>query len=119
MNRETHIIDVDGKPLGRVATHIAGLLSGKHKTKYQRNEDGGDFVVVKNIEKIKISGDKENRKMYYSHSGYPGGLKEAPYKKLSERDALEPLKRAVYGMLPKNKLRSRMIKRLKADNSEN
>ncbi len=105
--------------MGRVSTEIAGLLSGKHKPEYRRNEDGGDFVLIKNINKIKLTGDKRNKKVYYSHSGYPGGLKEASYEKLSQIDELEPLRRAVYGMLPKNKLRSRMIKRLKADKSEN
>ncbi len=115
MNRETHTIDVKGKPLGRIATHIATLLSGKHKPDYTRHEDKGDFVVIKNIEEIKLTGDKEKKKIYYHHSGYPGGLKEVPYEKVVKRDSLEPLRKAVYGMLPKNKLRSRMIKRLKAE----
>lgn len=115
MNRETHIIDVEGKVVGRVATEVATLLSGKHKTDYTRHEDKGDFVVIKNIEKIKLSGEKDKKKIYYHHSGYPGGLKKVPYSKVVERDSLEPLRRAVYGMLPKNKLRSRMIKRLKTE----
>lgn len=99
-----------------MATEIAKLLSGKHKPEYVRYEDRGDFVVVKNIDKIKLTGDKKNQKIYYHHSGYPGGLKKDSYKKIVEKDSLEPLKIAVYGMLPKNKLRDGMIKRLKVEN---
>lgn len=115
MERKTHTIDVARRPLGRVATEIATLLSGKRKRGYRRNADDGDFVIVRNIKEIKITGNKENDKVYYHHSGYPGGLKETAYSKISERDSMEPLRRAVYGMLPKNKLRNGMIKRLKEE----
>jgi len=115
MNRETHTVDVEGKPLGRAATEIATILMGKHKPDYARHRDMGDFVVVKNVDKIKLTGKKEEQKIYYRHSGYPGGSKKVPYEKVVARDSLEPLRKAVYGMLPKNKLRSRMIKRLKKE----
>lgn len=114
-DRKTHTVDVSKKPLGRVATEIAGLLSGKNKTDYSKNDDKGDFVVVKNIEKIKLTGKKKEDKIYYHHTGYPGGLKEVPYKKLTEKDSAAALKTAVYGMLPKNKLRKERIKRLKVE----
>ncbi len=113
--RKTHTIDVSKKPLGRIATEIVSLLTGKNKTDYSKNEDRGDFVVVKNIEKIKLSGKKEDDKIYYHHTGYPGGLKEVPYKKLTQKDQAAALKSAVYGMLPKNKLRKERIKRLKVE----
>jgi len=114
-DRKTHTIDVSKKPLGRVATEIASLLSGKHKTDYSRSEDRGDFVVIKSIDKLKITGKKKDDKIYYHHTGYPGGLKKVPYKKLTERDSAAALKTAVYGMLPKNKLRKDRIKRLKVE----
>lgn len=110
--RETHIIDAAGKPLGRIATQIAILLRGKHKPQYQPHLDIGDFVVVKNVDKIRLTGKKFDKKVYYRHSGYLGGLKEIPLKKLFEKDPSLVLKKAVWGMLPKNKLRAKMIKRL-------
>ncbi len=115
MTRKTHIIDVAKKPLGRVATEIAVLLMGKDEENYKPHEDKGGFVVIKNIEKIVLTGKKEDDKMYYRHSGYPGGLKETPYKKLLLKDSTAALKSAVYGMLPKNKLRKERIKRLKVE----
>jgi len=113
MKRETHTIDVKDKILGRMASQIAVLLMGKHKPDFLANKDMGDNVIVDNIDKIKVTGKKYDDKKYYHHSGYLGGLKETPYKKLFERDPAEVLKRAVYGMLPKNKIRARQIKRLK------
>ena len=113
MERETHTIDAAGKILGRLATKISVLLRGKNKPDFAPNKDMGDIVVVENIEKIKVTGKKYDNKIYYHHTGYPGGLKEVPYKKVFERDPAEVLKRAVYGMLPKNKLRDKQIKRLK------
>lgn len=110
--RKTHTVDVAGKPLGRVASEIAKLLMGKDREDYQPHIDKGGFVVAENIEKIKLTGRKEDEKMYYRHTGYPGGLKEIPYKKLLERSRGAALKKAVYGMLPKNKLRTGRIKRL-------
>ncbi len=115
MTRKTHTIDVTKKSLGRVATEIALLLMGKDEETYRPHEDNGGFVLVKNIDKIVVTGKKEEEKIYYRHSGYPGGLKETPYNKLLEKDHTAALKRAVYGMLPKNKLRKERIKRLKVE----
>ncbi len=110
--RNKHEIDADDRILGRLATEIAGLLRGKHKVDFDYHLDNGDFVVVANVKKIKVSGNKLQQKLYRHHSGYPGGLKEMKMEKLFKKDPTEVLKRAVYNMLPKNKLRQHMIKRL-------
>jgi large subunit ribosomal protein L13 len=111
--RQTHIIDATGKVLGRLASEIAKLLMGKNKPNYNPSKDMGDFVVVKNVEKIRISGKKLEKEKYYKHSGYLGGLKEIPLKKVFKENPSQVLKKAVFGMLPKNRLRKKMIKRLK------
>jgi large subunit ribosomal protein L13 len=111
--RKTYTVDVANKSLGRVATQIAVILMGKNEKNYRPHEDKGGFVLVKNIDKIKVTGRKKEDKIYYHHSGYLGGLKEVPYRKIVERDPGEPLRIAVYGMLPKNRLRKERIKRLK------
>jgi len=113
MERKTHTIDAANKILGRLATEIAVLLRGKNKTDFAPNKDIGDFVVVENIKKIRVTGKKFENKIYYHHTGYLGGLKETPFKKLFKRDPGEVLKKAVFGMLPKNRLRAKQIKRLK------
>ena len=113
LQREIHKIDATGQPLGRLAVKIATILRGKHKPSFVPNQDLGDFVVVENIKDIKITGKKLENKIYYRHTGYPGGLKEEKMKDLRQRKPGEILRRAVYGMLPKNKLRAKMIKRLK------
>jgi large subunit ribosomal protein L13 len=113
MERKTHTIDAAGKVLGRLASEIAVLLRGKQKPDFVPYKDMGDFVVVKNVEKIKITGKKLEQKKYYRHSGYLGGLKEIPLKTLFKERPAEVFKKAVLGMLPKNKLRAKMIKRLK------
>lgn len=113
MKQETHTIDAADKVLGRLALKIAMLLRGKHKPSFIPCEDMGDFVVVKNVDKIKVTGKKREQKIYYHHSGYLGGLKEVPFEKVFKRNPADVLKKAVWGMLPKNKLRSRQIKRLK------
>ena len=115
IKRDTHTIDAAGKILGRLATKIAILLRGKHRPDFVPNQDMGDFVVVKNVDKIKFTGRKMEQKKYYRHSGYIGSLKETPLKKIFERDPGKVLKIAVFGMLPKNKLRSKQIKRLKIE----
>lgn len=115
MERNTHIIDVNGKTLGRVATEVANLLQGKNKADFNPAKDNGDFVIVKNIEKIKISGKKLQQKKYYRHSGYLGGLKEVVIEKFFNRDPKKLFRQVVTGMLPKNKLRQKMIKRLKLE----
>ncbi len=112
VERKTHVVDVTKRPLGRVATEIAVLLMGKDKENYRPHEDKGGFVTVKNIEKIVLTGNKSEAKEYYYHSGYPGGLKKVSYKKMLEKGPGTALKKAVYGMLPKNKLRKERIKRL-------
>ncbi|PIR89713.1 50S ribosomal protein L13 [bacterium (Candidatus Gribaldobacteria) CG07_land_8_20_14_0_80_33_18] len=110
MKRETRTIDATGKPLGRLACEITILLRGKQRSNFVPHLDGGDFVVVKNVDKIKLTGKKMEQKVYYKYSGYPGGLKK---KSLAELFRIKPglvLKKAVFGMLPKNKLRVKMIK---------
>lgn len=115
MERKTHTIDAANKILGRLATEIAILLRGKHKPNFVPNKDMGDFVVVKNIEKVKVTGKKFDQKVYYHHSGYPGGLKITPFKKVFRKEPAKTLKRAVFGMLSKNKLRAKQIKRLRIE----
>jgi len=112
IKREKHIIDAKGKILGRLATQIASLLRGKQKPQFTPHLDVGDFVEVVNIDKIRLSGKKLEEKIYYHYSGYPGGLKKITAKDLLKRDPAKLLHLAVLRMLPKNKLRSKMIKRL-------
>lgn len=112
INRKHHTIDVEGKILGRVATEVAILLRGKNKVTFEPHVDNGDFVAIKNIEKIAVSGNKIEQKIYRTHSGYPGGLKETQMKKMMAEKPEEILKLAVWNMLPKNKLRAQFIKRL-------
>jgi large subunit ribosomal protein L13 len=105
-------LDAEGKAMGRLASEIAKILIGKHRVGYRPNVDSGDFVEIKNAGRIKLTGNKISRKVYYHYSGYPGGLKT---KKLSEIMAVNPadaLRRAVKNMLPKNKLQNERLKRL-------
>ena len=111
-NRTWHEVNLENKILGRAATGIAQLLMGKAKPDYAANSDCGDNVVVVNVDKIKVSGRKLVQKVYTTYSGYPGGLKREKLGKLLERRPEDVVRRAVWGMLPKNKLRDRMIKRL-------
>lgn len=113
MTHKTHIIDAEDKALGRLASRIAVLLRGKQKPNFRYNKDVGDVVIVKNIDKIKITGKKMKQKKYYRHSEYPGGLKEAPLEKIFDKNPAKVLRKAVYGMLPKNRMRAKQIKRLK------
>jgi len=113
IERKWHLIDADGKVLGRLASRIATILSGKDKPIYTPHLDVGDFVVVINARKVKVTGGKEKKKMYYRHSGYPGGLKRQTYEELSEKDPQRIIREAVRGMLPKNKLGRQMLKKLK------
>jgi large subunit ribosomal protein L13 len=113
MERETHTINAEGKVLGRLAVEVALLLRGKNKPNFILNQDIGDFVNVENIRKMKITGKKLEQKKYYHHSGYLGNLKETLMKKLFEENPAEILRKAVYGMLPANKLRAGQLKRLK------
>ena len=113
IEREIHIIDATDQVLGRLASKIAQLLIGKGKPSYVPNLDIGDIVVVKNVKKIKITGQKLDQKLYYHHSGYPGGLKTKKMKEVFTKDPNQVLHKAVYNMLPKNKLRNPRIKRLR------
>jgi len=114
MKRQTLTIDATDQSLGRLAVKIALALRGKHRPDFQPNIDSGDLVVVKNLGKIKFTGKKLEKKKYYHHTLYPGGLKEMPLKRLFAENPSEVLKKAVWGMLPDNKLRSVQIKRLKS-----
>jgi large subunit ribosomal protein L13 len=113
IKREKHIIDADGKTLGKLAVEISILLMGKHKPNFEYYQDKGDFVVVKNPSKFRLTGRKMEQKKYYHHTGYLGGLKAVSVRKVFEKNPSEVIKKAVYGMLPKNKLRAQQIKRLK------
>ncbi len=112
IDRKTHQIDATDQAIGRLSTQIATLLRGKHKPNYAPQVDSGDFVVVTHIDKVKFTGKKIEQKEYYRYSGYPGGLKTTKLKKIFNENPQEVLKKAVYNMLPKNKLRQHMIKRL-------
>ena len=107
------IVDMEGKTLGRAATKIADVLRGKHRPTYTHHEDAGDFVVVVNAEKIRLSKDKWQTKLYRDHSLFPGGLAEHSAKQLVEKHPTELVKRAVWGMLPKGPLGRRIYKKLK------
>ncbi|ABQ25255.1 50S ribosomal protein L13 [Geotalea uraniireducens] len=113
VTRDWYLVDVDNKVLGRVATEIANVLRGKNKPVYTPSVDTGDFVIVVNAEKIALTGNKSADKIYYSHSGFPGGLKEISAGKLMEKKPEDIIKKAVKGMLPKNKLARHMLKKLK------
>lgn len=113
IKRLWYLIDVDGKTLGRISTQIAGLLMGKGKPYFVRNLDCGDFVVIINSRKVKVTGNKESKKVYFRHSGYPGGLKQETLGELRSRRPNDIIKHAVSGMLPQNRLRDQMLNRLK------
>lgn len=119
VERKWHLIDAADKPLGRVAVIVANLLRGKHKPQYTPNVDTGDFVIVINADKIKVTGAKETDKIYYHHTGYPGGLRQASFKELMEKDARLPLEKAVKGMLPHNTLGQKQFTKLKIYAGEN
>lgn len=113
IQRDWYVVDAEGKTLGRLATQIADKLRGKGKPQYTPHVDTGDFVVVVNAEKIHVTGQKLDQKMYHRHSGYPGGLKSRTLRVQLERRPTEVLRKAVKGMLPKNKLAARQLVKLK------
>lgn len=113
VTRKWYVVDASEAPLGRVATQVAQLLTGKGKPQFTQHIDCGDYVVVINADKIQVTGNKMDKKIYYRHSPFPGGLKETPLKKQLEKDATAPLVHAVRGMLPVNKLRDGRLARLK------
>lgn len=113
IERKWWLIDADGKVLGRLATEISILLQGKRNPEFVKFMDSGDFVVVINAEKVVVTGKKLEQKKYYSHSGYPGGIREKSLKELLEKNPEDVLRKAVRGMIPKNKLGRAMYKKLK------
>jgi len=118
IKREWHLIDLKGKILGRVSTEIAKLLMGKSKSNFVRHLDMGDYVVVINAKDIKVTGKKEDQKNYYRHSGFPGGFRAETLKELRAQKPEEIIRHAVSGMLPQNRLRDKMLKRLKIFKAE-
>jgi large subunit ribosomal protein L13 len=113
VERTWYLVDAEGKTLGRLATQIADTLRGKGKPQYTPHVDTGDFVVVVNAEKIAVTGKKLDDKLYHRHSGYPGGLKSRPLRDELERRPTEVLRKAVKGMLPRNRLARAQIRKLK------
>lgn len=112
IKRNWHLIDVKGKILGRAATEIAQLLIGKSKPYFAKNLDCGDYVVITNAVNVRVSGKKEKDKVYTRYSGYPAGLRKITLSEMREKKPEEIIRHAVSGMLPKNKLRASMLKRL-------
>jgi len=118
VKRGWHLVDAEGKILGRLSGEIAQLLMGKGKPYFVRYLDCGDYVVVKNAQKVKLTGKKAEQKKYYRHSGYPGGFKTDPFKKWLVEKPEQIIIHAVRGMLPQNKLRDQMLKRLRVFTGE-
>ena len=112
VERTWYVIDAEGVSLGRLATRVADVLRGKHKPTYTPNIDCGDFVVVVNASKVKLTGNKLDDKIYYNHSGYTGGLRERTAKEMVEKYPVEMIERAVKGMIPKTRLGRQVIKKL-------
>jgi large subunit ribosomal protein L13 len=113
VERTWHIIDANDVVLGRLATHVATLLRGKHKATFAPHVDGGDFVIVINAEKIALTGNKRETKLAYRHSGYPGGLRATTYAELLEKHPERAIEKAVRGMLPKSSLARAQLSKLK------
>ena len=113
IKRDWHVIDATDKVLGRLATEIAGLLMGKNKAMFSRHLDTGDYVVVINAGKVRVSGNKAKQKLYYRHSGYPGGFRSVSLEEMIKAKPEWVIEHAVKGMLPKNRLGNSMIKKLK------
>jgi large subunit ribosomal protein L13 len=113
IQKKWYVVDASGKTLGRLATVVADTLRGKNKPIYTPNIDTGDFVVIVNADKVVVTGKKADEKMYYRHSGYPGGIKSESYRHLFARKPDEVVRKAVKGMLPHNKLGAAQLKKLK------
>lgn len=113
IKREWHLIDASDKVLGKLATRAASLLMGKHKPIFCRHLDVGDFVVVINAEKVSVTGNKAKQKLYYRHSGYPGGFKTTSLERMTETHPTRVIEHAVKGMLPRNRLGAEMMKKLR------
>lgn len=113
VSRDWFVVDADGKTLGRLASEIAHRLRGKHKAEYTPHVDTGDYIVVVNAEKIRVTGAKSTDKMYYHHTGYPGGIRSMSFEKLIDKAPERVIQRAVKGMLPRNPLGRAMFSKLK------
>ena len=113
VKRDWYVVDASGKTLGRLATELANRLRGKHKPEYTPHVDTGDYIVVINADKVAVTGNKANDKMYYRHTGYPGGLKEANFATLQAEKPEMIIEKAVKGMLPRNPLGRAMYRKLK------
>jgi large subunit ribosomal protein L13 len=113
IERNWHVVDATGLPLGRLASEVAQILRGKHKPIYSPHLDCGDFVIVVNAEKVAVTSGKSKNKIYYRHSGYPGGIKAETFESLRDRRPEAIVERAVRGMLPKNRLGRKVIRKLK------
>jgi large subunit ribosomal protein L13 len=111
--RSWYVVDAQGKTLGRLATQIANVLRGKRKPTYTPHVDVGDFVIVVNAEKVAVTGDKREKKLYWRHSGYPGGIRSRTLGDLLEKRPEEVIRRAVKGMLPRNRLARQQLRKLK------
>jgi len=118
-NRKWYVIDAKDQVLGRLATRIASVIRGKHKAIFTPNMDTGDFVVVINADKVVMTGKREKQKEYFSHSGYPGGVKIRTFAELKEKQPEVIIEKAVKGMLPKNRLGRKLVKKLKVYAGEN
>ena len=119
VDQKWHLIDAENKTLGRLSSRVSTILMGKNKSQYTPNNDLGDFVVIINAEKIKLTGNKEYQKKYFRHSGYPGGLKSTSLQELRKDEPEQIIFKAVKGMLPKNKLANKMISKLKVYKGSN
>jgi large subunit ribosomal protein L13 len=119
VTRKWHIVDASVVPLGRLATQVATLLMGKHKPMFTAHIDCGDFVIVTNAAQLVVTGGKEEKKKYYRHTGFPGGIKEASLNEKMEQDPTQVIVKAVRGMIPDNKLRPGRLARLKVYADEN
>ena len=117
--RNWYVVDAEGKTLGRLATQVANVLRGKHKPTYTPHVDGGDYVIVVNANKVVLTGNKLNDKIYYNNSRYTGGLRERTAKEMKENYPVEMIERAVKGMLPKGRLGRQMYKKLFVYSGEN
>lgn len=113
IERKWYVVDAEGQTLGRLATEVARVLSGKHKPEYTPFIDSGDYVIIVNAEKVKLSGKKMDQKVYRHHSGYPGGLKQVSFREMRQKHPERILEKAIKGMLPKNKLGRQMYRKLK------
>jgi len=113
IDRKWYVVDANNVILGRLASRIAQILRGKHKPIWAPHVDCGDFVVIVNADKVRVTGRKADQKVYYHHSGYPGGLKATPYRRMMAKKPEFIIREAVRGMLPKNKLGRKMLKKLK------